>query len=499
MLALTIGVGMPIVATLVTLLVPGIMLKLKPYFTYPAFFTRHNRLIWRWFTLPTYGQAIYIGLFFLANIILTGINISSIQPSTWYANVQQEVASYIANRTGIIAMALAPLTILFAGRNNILLWLTNWNHGTYLLLHRWIARIFTLHVVIHSVGYLAVYVANGSYAENLPQAYWVWGCVATVGCVALCIKSTFRSWNYELFLILHIVLAVFVLAGTWYHLIYRFEYRWGYHWMMYACFAVWGFDRLLRLVLLARHGRLTAKLTPLGEITRVDIDGVWWTEPGRHGYAYFPAARKWAPWESHPFSVIPSHMLAPVISSSSSSSEGHSTPKTELPAVPTLLASPPRGITFYIKSHSGLTRSLHSLAASSGRTTALIEGPYGHTSVPACDRLILIAGGVGITATLPYLANHPNAKLYWSAKEHSRALVDDITGTAVLEGREQDIRVGSRFDMRQVIRAEGARRGEVLGVIVCGPAGMCDDARQAVVELGQRGKKIDLRIEAFSW
>ena len=499
MIALSVALGLPIVATLVTLLAPDITLKLKPYFTYPAFFTKHNRTIWRWFTLPTYGQAIYIGVFFLVNIILTGINISSIQPSTWYPNVQQEVASYIANRTGIIAMALAPLTILFAGRNNILLWLTNWNHGTYLLLHRWIARIFTLHVVIHSLGYLAVYVANGSYAENLPEQYWIWGCVATVACVAMCVKSTFRNWQYEMFLILHIVLAVFVLAGTWYHLIYRFDYRWGYHWMMYACFAVWGFDRFIRLLLLARYGRLGAKLTPLGGTIRVDLEGVRWTGPGRHGYAYFPAVRKWAPWESHPFSIIPSHLLAPAITASASSSEGHSTPKAESPAEPTLLSPQQRGITFYVKSHSGLTRSLHALATSAARTTALIEGPYGHNGVPSCDRLILIAGGVGITATLPFLAYHHNVKLYWSVKEHSRSLVDDISGTTVLENKEQEIRVGDRFDMREVVRAEGAKPGEVLGVIVCGPAGMCDDVRQAVVELGQRGKKIDLRVEAFSW
>lgn len=38
-------------------------------------------------------------------------------------------------------------------RNNLVLWLTGWDFGTFNNFHRWIARIATLQAVIHSIGY----------------------------------------------------------------------------------------------------------------------------------------------------------------------------------------------------------------------------------------------------------------------------------------------------------------------------------------------------------
>lgn len=79
-------------------------------------------------------------------------------------------------------------------------------------------------------------------------------------------------------------------------------------------------------------------------------------------------------------------------------------------------------------------------------------------------------------------------------------LVDDISSSALFHGeKEKEVKVGGRFDMMEIIEIESRNCKGVLGVVVCGPAGMCDDARKAVVELGKKGKKIDLRVEAFSW
>lgn len=79
--------------------------------------------------------------------------------------------AYVANRTGVIAFAVLPLVILFSGRNNILLWLTNWSHSTYMLLHRWVARIFAVQVIVHSIVELVLYIDMGSYEEELIQPY----------------------------------------------------------------------------------------------------------------------------------------------------------------------------------------------------------------------------------------------------------------------------------------------------------------------------------------
>lgn len=64
-----------------------------------------------------------------------------------------QILRYVSDRTGIIALANFPLIWLFGMRNNLLLWMTGWDFGTYNNFHRWVARVSTLQAVIHSLGY----------------------------------------------------------------------------------------------------------------------------------------------------------------------------------------------------------------------------------------------------------------------------------------------------------------------------------------------------------
>lgn len=38
-------------------------------------------------------------------------------------------------------------------RNNLLMWLTGWDFGTYNNFHRWVARVATVQAIVHSVAY----------------------------------------------------------------------------------------------------------------------------------------------------------------------------------------------------------------------------------------------------------------------------------------------------------------------------------------------------------
>jgi hypothetical protein len=139
-------------------------------------------------------------------------------------------------RTGMLAFALLPILLLFAGRNNVLLWLTDWSHATYLLLHRWVARVFALQVVLHSLMALVLYKDTGAYPEEEKLEYWIWGAVGTVAVCVMLVGSALyvRRWSYEVFLVMHVVLAVFVVVGCWYHVELRFERKWGYEmWYVY--------------------------------------------------------------------------------------------------------------------------------------------------------------------------------------------------------------------------------------------------------------------------
>jgi len=86
--------------------------------------------------------------------------------------INAEWLAYARYRTGEIAFALLPLVIILSGRNNIFLWMTNWSHSTFMLLHRWVARIFALHTILHSIFLLAAYKQSGTYSANTPELYW---------------------------------------------------------------------------------------------------------------------------------------------------------------------------------------------------------------------------------------------------------------------------------------------------------------------------------------
>lgn len=128
-------------------LLPGVgslIDRIKPYILYPSTVgTYHVRpLPWQLGNAPTIGQALFVFAYFILNFVLSAVNYIIVEPHPWGYNRHQEIMAYVGYRTGEIGYAILPLVILFAGRNNVLLYVTNWSHATYMLLHRWTARIF---------------------------------------------------------------------------------------------------------------------------------------------------------------------------------------------------------------------------------------------------------------------------------------------------------------------------------------------------------------------
>ncbi|KAJ8114247.1 hypothetical protein OPT61_g3827 [Boeremia exigua] len=471
--------------------------KIKPRLVWPSLVgTYHVRALpFALGNAPTIGQTWYILFFLVLNIAFTAGGYRSFQypANAWFPDVWQEIMAYISARTGVLAFALAPLVILFSGRNNVLLWLTNWSHSTYMLLHRWVARIFTLQVILHSILEFMLYKRQGSVDAEQKEPYWIWGIVATIACVIMVVVSSlwFRKKSYEIFLIMHIILAVFVLAGSWYHVELLFSRRWGYEFWIYAACAVWFFDRGARVARILKNGMRRAEVTQITEdIVRIDVKGVRWdARPGKHTYAYFPSLNPLRPWENHPFSILPtallrSHHHSLATSGSSSSSEHETAVDIEKSGVASAVnartrSAPARtdtsGVSVYVRKSTGLTKTL----ATHASLLTLLDGPYPNNSTAAVlrtDRLVLVAGGIGITAVLPFIAHHHNVSLHWSLKAASQGLADDLS--TVLDGlREKQVLVGGRFDVGTVLELEESEGWDRIGVVVCGPGGLCDEVR----------------------
>ncbi|KAJ4345626.1 uncharacterized protein N0V89_011760 [Didymosphaeria variabile] len=489
-----------------------VLARLKPYLSRSLIGTYHNRpLPFLIGNVPTVGQTFYITTLFILNIVFLTTGYKTLWPQRkmqWYENRYQELLAYFMWRTGVLAFAHMPVLFLFSSRNNVLLWLTNWSHSTYLLLHRWIARFFLLQTLLHSIIALVLYQNTGAYATSLPLLWWIWGCVATIAAVIIVLTSVLvmRQRAYELFLVTHIVMAVICVVGCWYHVWFGYENCFGYESWLYATIAVWFSDRLARVARVLHIGLRRADVSDVGStIVRVDIPGIRWSAPGTCVYVYFPTLHPLRPWENHPFSVIPTAMLHRPPSTGQPRSESmdvEKQPSLKISGSPTsnAVSYTNSGLTLFIRKSTGMTKALKEHKT----LLTLIEGPYPtHPTVSALrsDRLLLIGGGIGITGLLPFLQCHPNTQLFYTVKTADQGLLDHLN-TLLDQHPEKEIRVGERLDVEALLRLEADKGYKKIAVIVCGPVGMCDDVRGVVARIGMEKVgvcEIEAEVSVFSW
>ncbi|WWC86294.1 uncharacterized protein L201_001167 [Kwoniella dendrophila CBS 6074] len=278
--------------------------------------------------LPTRGQSLFIGWWIFINVLCSSLQYKSVQPNAWWTTRTLEIATYIANRTGALSFANLPLLTLFSGRNDLLLWLTNWSYSTFILLHKTVGVIATLEACLHSAIYLQIYLGKGleHYKEESKAPYWIMGILATLTLSLMVFPLSLkkiRKVMYEFFVIMHIALAILTLVGCWYHIIWRYDHQWGYELWIYIALAVWGYDRVVRLIRMSKSGIKHALVYQIDQdYLRLDIP----TSSIYSGYIYIYFLNvNWKksllprPWESHPFSIASFNSSSPPINTTTSS------------------------------------------------------------------------------------------------------------------------------------------------------------------------------------
>lgn len=212
--------------------------------------------------------------------------------------------------------------------------------------------------------------------------------------------SPVRHSFYELFLHLHILLAVMSFVALWYHLQNLLQQR-----VLLGTVILWGLDRVGRLGTLIWRNcgkrRTTATVEALpGSVARVDVDvsRAWNFRPGQYMYLYMPCLGLWT---SHPFTVAWRSMDSDTLSWNEKRSSSDS--------FATLLGgSQTTTMSVLVKGQDGFTKKLLEKAEESpeGRikAMALAEGPFGGIhSLASYGTLLLVAGGIGITHPMSYL------------------------------------------------------------------------------------------------
>jgi ferric-chelate reductase len=325
---------------------------------------------------------------FLTDLFLFALQVAfyavnyNYQKGWWFGTGDDDLAwsKNLADRTGIMAFGKIPLLILFAGRNNFLLWITGWSYSTFLHYHKVIAFWLFMDALIHGIARAAD--IPGVDIDVLDGDYETYGVLALIF-LGVIIGTTFRPIRvlyYEYFLTLHTVLAVVFIAMCWFHCK---DLGW-LEWLI-AASCVWFFDRLVRVIRMFSFGWRTATITVAGaNLMKVEVPKPsWWLHrPGTYSYIYFAG---WIFWENHPFTTVV---------------EGNN-------------------LCAYISVKKGVTyRVWNKLLANDNKLKwkISIEGPYGGESaypLKKYDECLLIAGGSGVPGMLENAANISKGTLIW--------------------------------------------------------------------------------------
>ncbi|KAK4170457.1 putative ferric reductase transmembrane component [Cladorrhinum sp. PSN259] len=391
----------------------------------PSFFSRSCRAIsstLRRYLLPNsvrtlFGHTTRLQVLILAVLIsyLTIWSFVGMAYKKWVTPVKNSPGLYNtrtslgpwADRVGVLAYALTPLSVLFASRESLLSMITGVPYTSFMFLHRWTGYIILIQSLLHTLGWVLIeawlYKPQPSVWNNYAaQTYAIWGFVALGLLVLLWICSF--SWviknvtGYEFFRKAHYVLAMVYIGAL------------IGHWQQLQCFLVpgivlWVMDRLARFVRMGmlhygynltgdgRFGFASAKAQVkfwkderFGDVVRLDFDHL--QSPWKIGQHFFLCFTEGSIWQSHPFTPL---------------------------SLPAADAVGKVRHSYIFRAKGGETKNIarvveEKLSAENSKgaadTSVILQGPYGENIVEGLTldiNVLCVAGGTGITYVLPVL------------------------------------------------------------------------------------------------
>lgn len=307
-------------------------------------------------------------------------------PHFWYRECRGFGSPPLAVRAGLMATALTPFIYVLAGKSNAITLLTGISYEKLNVYHQFVGVAAFVLSVIHTIPFLYQDIQEGGNSRLLMKmqmqfAYYS-GIPPLIFLGLLCIlsKAWVRKYVYEFFWHSHWMFGI-AYFGT---LIWHINKSLGADNYMWGALAFWASQLLYRILMktcfkptsmfLRSRDAMLAKLGEnVYEITISNTKGYTWA-PGQHCFLRFVGARI---LDNHPFSIA------------SMKDDSCSEMK------------------FIIVPQKGLTKAQY-LELDEHITTkkkVFIDGPYGGTfrDVTGFERVVLIASGSGVTATIPFL------------------------------------------------------------------------------------------------
>ncbi|EAT85317.2 hypothetical protein SNOG_07851 [Parastagonospora nodorum SN15] len=146
----------------------------------------------------------------------------------------------VAFRCGVVTLGQVPLIFLLAGKNNIVGYLSGVSYERLNWLHRWCARTMLLTATIHMGYFFASWDQYKYIPYKLKNDELAWKGLAAWSVLVWIVLSSMtpiRGWNYELFVVQHLVSFGVFLGFVYIHIPKDTK---GYVWVPVALFL---FDR----------------------------------------------------------------------------------------------------------------------------------------------------------------------------------------------------------------------------------------------------------------
>ncbi|KAG1795142.1 ferric reductase NAD binding domain-containing protein [Suillus plorans] len=314
---------------------------------------------------------------------------------------------YWSNRIAVLASSQFPIVTALGTKNNLVSLVTGISYDRLNYIHRMMARTCFMLLCIHGVGEVIYPSAQKTSNDDWVQA----GTIALIAFAVVIVVSLrpVRSNLYELFFYVHFIGVLIFLVAAYFHTNGIF----GSYWI-WPSFVVWGLDRFIRVVRLvvfnhsyfgfkSGSGTMDATTEMLSEdIVRVRLrrpPHFHWS-PGQAAYLIMPSVST-LPFEAHPFTIASfDSSLLSTAETEDQLGSGENYETQVLGSSNSLW----KELVFLVNVHGGFTKKLKEVAATKGTVKVFVDGPYGPSAdLGSYDTSVLVAGGSGISYTLPVL------------------------------------------------------------------------------------------------
>ncbi|KAF2964719.1 hypothetical protein GQX73_g8854 [Xylaria multiplex] len=449
------------------------------------------------------------------------------------------IADYIhlTRRFGIVGVSQFPIQYLLSLKslNPIALALKS-SHEEVNRWHRVLGRIIYIFVALHAIFYVNFYYQNSILGQKIRSLVPALGfaLIAAMSFLFGTALSLVRQYSYRVFFITHLLVALALPPAIYFHAHHASLYVWEALIVFLVDIAKRRFDTIttdteVELI----PGTDLVKL--VGTIPRGKIDR-FAKNPGTHIYLSIPSASRPGKNPIAPANLVFEFSFNPFSIAAVDENSGE--------------------LTLVARQHDGpMTRAFAKFASKTSADSKVklsFDGPYGcakrfpNLASPDFDRILLVAGGVGATFTLPLyrwiLAENPTARVQmvwavraagdatWPATGEGKSITDDdniqlfLTGDIVDNATDDarlsddsDVELASLSDNGQQARQiptysnkrpdlqsivdDVFRQGfeERIAVLVCGPEAMAQDLRYHVGAWVRRGRSVWWHNESFAW